>query len=473
MLRSRFTCLLVGIALSSLALTGPTPARAAEGDERKNEFGFLVGLAFGDELLVTDDKEDRANPMIGLRYGHLFNRSLGYSIDATYVPEYVSSLPAGDASEVAARVALDWYFWHGAKTRWFLSPGVGWADYGLENADGFDRGFVSLAIGQKWSLGCAPQSFSWQVRDDYTVVGDDGVGGEDLNSIKALLGWNWGLGKPSDDDGDGVPSCADQCPGTPAGAKVDKKGCPTDSDGDGVFDGIDRCPDTPKGAPVDAQGCPLDSDGDGVIDLTDACPNTPKGAIVDARGCPKDSDGDGVWDGIDKCPDTQRGCTVDATGCPKDSDGDGVCDGLDRCPDTPRGTKVDASGCPIPEAPKAAPLFQPGKKNLVLEGVNFEYDKAILTADSTEVLDRVVASLKEWSDVRVEIAGFTDSRGPDAYNQKLSERRAEAVRTFFVERGIDPSRLTAKGYGEARPIADNKTDEGRAQNRRVELEKQD
>ena len=89
------------------------------------------------------------------------------------------------------------------------------------------------------------------------------------------------------------------------------------------------------------------------------------------------------------------------------------------------------------------------------------------------MLDRVVASLREWTDVRVEIDGFTDSRGADAYNQKLSERHAEAVRTYFAEHGIDPSRLSAKGYGEARPIADNKTDEGRAQNRRVELEKQD
>jgi OOP family OmpA-OmpF porin len=194
--------------------------------------------------------------------------------------------------------------------------------------------------------------------------------------------------------------------------------------------------------------------------------------VVDARGCPKDSDGDGVFDGIDRCPDTPKGCQVDAAGCPKDSDGDGVCDGIDRCPDTPRGTKVDVTGCPI-AAPKAPPVFEPGKKVLVLEGVNFEYDKAVLTADSTATLDKVLAGLRDWPEVRVEIGGHTDSRGTDAYNQKLSERRSEAVKAYFAERGIDPSRLTTRGFGESQPLADNKTDEGRARNRRVELTKLD
>lgn len=88
-----------------------------------------------------------------------------------------------------------------------------------------------------------------------------------------------------DADGDGVVDSKDQCPGTPAGTKVDAVGCALDSDGDGVVDASDRCPGTPTGAKVDAKGCELDSDGDGVADSRDACPDTPAGATVDGRGC--------------------------------------------------------------------------------------------------------------------------------------------------------------------------------------------
>jgi OOP family OmpA-OmpF porin len=208
-----------------------------------------------------------------------------------------------------------------------------------------------------------------------------------------------------------------------------------------------------------------------VPDGKDKCPDTPKGATVDADGCPKDSDGDGVFDGVDKCPDTPKGAKVDATGCPLDADGDGVPDGIDKCPDTPKGVKVDATGCPLPE--KAPPLFTPEKKTLVLEGVNFEYDKAALTPGSLAILDKVVPSLHDWPEVRVEIGGHTDSRGSDAYNQKLSESRAASVRDYLVSKGIDASRMTTKGYGESKPIVPNTSDDGRAKNRRVELTRLD
>jgi OOP family OmpA-OmpF porin len=211
-----------------------------------------------------------------------------------------------------------------------------------------------------------------------------------------------------------------------------------------------------------------DSDGDGVYDDQDDCPGTPRGARVDAHGCPIDSDGDGVYDGLDQCPDTPRGAVVDKNGCPLDSDGDGVYDGLDKCPGTPPNTKVDEYGCPERKA-----IFEPGKKKLVLEGVNFAIDSAILTVDSYKILDRVVEGLNDWPDVRVEIGGHTDSTGTDAYNLDLSQRRAESVRNYLVKKGIDPSRLQARGYGETQPVADNGTSAGRAKNRRVELTKLD
>jgi outer membrane protein OmpA-like peptidoglycan-associated protein len=241
---------------------------------------------------------------------------------------------------------------------------------------------------------------------------------------------------------------------------------PGDADGDSVTDALDRCPDTPKGATVDQHGCPKDSDGDGVLDGIDACPGTPHGAAVDDRGCPSDPDRDGVPDGIDQCPDTPRGATVDAKGCPSDSDHDGVYDGLDYCPDTPSGKPVDARGCTEPG--KSASVFE-GRKKLVLEGVNFETNSARLTSSSSEALDRVAKSLKDWPDVKVEIGGYTDSVGSEDHNLSLSKARAESVRDYLVKRGVGSSRLVAKGYGESNPIADNGTAEGRAKNRRVEL----
>jgi OOP family OmpA-OmpF porin len=247
-------------------------------------------------------------------------------------------------------------------------------------------------------------------------------------------------------------------------------GPPPDADGDGVTDKKDKCPDTPSGARVDPKGCPIDSDGDGVPDGIDACPDSPKGSKVDATGCPPDSDKDGVTDDIDACPGTPQGTPVDARGCPKDSDGDGVFDDQDKCPNNPAGTKVDASGCPLPPPPPPEPPAEVKRVfNGVLEGVNFATNKADLTLNAKIILDGVAKTLSEWPDVKVEVGGYTDTQGNDAYNQKLSQARAESVMNYLISKGIDASRLTAVGYGEANPIADNNTAAGRAKNRRVEL----
>ncbi|HEX9912596.1 MAG TPA: OmpA family protein, partial [candidate division Zixibacteria bacterium] len=158
-------------------------------------------------------------------------------------------------------------------------------------------------------------------------------------------------------------------------------------------------------------------------------------------------------------------CKVDANGCPLDSDKDGVCDGLDKCADTPAGKKVDATGCPISE------FIPEPEKPVVLHGVNFEFNKSLLTASSKIILDQVASSLIDRPDVKVEIGGHTDSKGSDAYNLKLSNTRADAVMQYLISKGVKADNLTAKGYGETVPIADNNTEEGRAENRRVELKR--
>lgn len=237
-----------------------------------------------------------------------------------------------------------------------------------------------------------------------------------------------------------------------------------DADGDLVPDRLDRCPDTPLGLVVDGHGCPRDSDGDGVFDGADRCPVTPIGIAVDGTGCPADLDGDGVPNQFDRCPDTPAGIAVNEHGCPRDSDGDGVPDHLDRCPTTPPGTAVDELGCQILFA-----VEEGERQPLVLRGVNFELGSSVLTEASFAVLEQVAASLAVHPEVFVEVAGHTDSQGTSGVNLALSLARAETVRDFLVERGADPSRLVARGYGAEQPVASNDSEEGRAQNRRVEL----
>lgn len=284
-------------------------------------------------------------------------------------------------------------------------------------------------------------------------------------------------GCPVDTDTDKVFDGLDACPGTPGGAVVDDKGCPVDTDSDTVFDGLDLCANTPMGASVDPNGCPLDADKDGVFDGLDQCADTPAGATVDTAGCPTDQDQDKVFDGLDQCPDTPAGSDVDARGCtvPKDTDGDGVFDQQDRCPNTAVGTRVDAVGCPvIQEVVQAAarPLFQvvEGRAQpLILKGVNFRSGRSDLTPSSYTALNEVAASIVANPTVRIEIGGHTDSTGGRAMNLRLSLGRAMAVRAYLVSKGVAPDRLVARGYGPDKPLAPNRTVEGRAQNRRVEL----
>lgn len=274
-----------------------------------------------------------------------------------------------------------------------------------------------------------------------------------------------------DSDHDQVPDKRDRCPNTPLGARVDAFGCPIDGDGDGVPDGLDQCPDTPRGAIVDSRGCPSDDDHDGVLNGIDQCPDTPVGAVVDARGCPKDSDGDGVPDGIDQCAATPRGVPVDARGCPieKDSDNDGVPDERDLCPNTPPNVRVDKDGCPIELNDRETELLDKGR--ITEREIHFETAKWDILPESYPVLEAIGAILIQWPRLRIEIGGHCDARGSDDYNLELSQKRAEAVMAYLLRKfpQLERSAFSAKGYGERRPVATNKTIEGMAQNRRVEF----
>jgi OOP family OmpA-OmpF porin len=204
----------------------------------------------------------------------------------------------------------------------------------------------------------------------------------------------------------------------------------------------------------------MDSDGDGITDDLDQCPNTPRGVQVDAHGCPLDTDGDGVYDYLDKCPNTPSGVKVDEKGCPLDTDGDGVPDYLDECPGTPEGAKVNEKGCWV--------LVDTDVK-LQKGNLLFDTAKWDIKPQAYPVLDEALAILKEQPTLKVQIQGHTDNVGSKGYNQKLSERRAKAVMQYFIDKGVEPERLSAAGYNFSRPAASNDTPKGRALNRRVEL----
>lgn len=157
-----------------------------------------------------------------------------------------------------------------------------------------------------------------------------------------------------------------------------------------------------------------------------------------------------------------------------DQDGDGVFDRRDRCPDTPANTPVSHTGCPLPQYPVTErPVeTEPVQEVITLSdqgNVLFAFDSAQLTPAAQQQLQALVGKLGSESVTRIKVIGHTDSKGTDAYNQRLSERRASSAAEYLINQGVAPQKITSQGRGESEPVADNDTDEGRAQNRRVEL----
>jgi outer membrane protein OmpA-like peptidoglycan-associated protein len=217
--------------------------------------------------------------------------------------------------------------------------------------------------------------------------------------------------------------------------------------------------DTIRQTPLDLYS---DQDYDGVRDSLDLCSYTPREAagFVDSTGCPTDSDSDGVPDYVDRCPATELSSAVDSTGCPLDSDGDGVTDDVDKCPGTPRGYKPDEHGCfdtSLIFAKRVLHvIYQPGGSDLDMRTGIY--------------LDSLSQYLKDFPDVKVQVSGYTDNIGDDDANLRLSQKRADKIKSYLVLKGIARDRITATGRGETSFIATNADKYGREKNRRIELE---
>jgi hypothetical protein len=238
-----------------------------------------------------------------------------------------------------------------------------------------------------------------------------------------------------------------------------------DADGDGIVDEKDMCPGTPAGVVVDEFGCPVDTDGDGVADYLDDCPGTPEGYIVDARGCVVDTDGDGVRDDRDNCPYTPSGVGVDENGCPLDSDRDGVPDYLDECQNTPAGSYVNEFGCVL-----WVPDFNSNpKQKLVLYVDQLFTDEPGLNDFGKSELQYIAKRINQSKYLYWAIAGHTDNTGEENANRFLSLEWAKIIFNAFVEAGLDSALIDYDGFGSENPIATNSTEDGRSQNRRIEI----
>ena len=414
------------VALALLATTA-VASKATAQQAGAFEVGLFPNVSYFDRSLVLI--QTRTGP--GARLAYFFTDRLAMEAEGASVPSEgrkdatnVSYIPLR-ASSRSTSAGEHAGFVFGAGWRAHDVP----RDYHLSDTGVTGSAGIRLGLGEVTSIRI-------DTYVDYIPSPDNGVS-SNLNwgiqpGLSFMLGGNRGV---RDRDADGVPDNIDECKKTPAGDKVDAKGCTVkDGDGDGVLDDADQCQDTPAGDKVDEKGCslPKDADGDGVLDNVDQCLDTPAGDKVDAKGCslPKDGDGDGVLDDVDQCKDTPAGDKVDEKGCslPKDKDGDGVTDDKDRCPSTPAGVKVDAEGCQV--------LFEQAKKPLILEGVNFATGKAELTPESQAILDGVAESLVAHDDIKVQVGGHTDNTGSAAVNKRLSAARAESVRQYLISKGV-------------------------------------
>ncbi len=211
-----------------------------------------------------------------------------------------------------------------------------------------------------------------------------------------------------------------------------------------------------------------DTDGDRIPDSKDQCMLEPEDVdgYLDEDGCPDpDNDSDGILDAVDKCPNKPEDFDgfQDEDGCPDpDNDNDTVPDLEDFCPNTPGQPGGKRPGCP-------GLVVVTAKEIRITQQIHFEFNKSTIRPESFPILDAVVQVLNDNPKITLEIQGHTDNVGQPAYNKKLSQQRADSVRSYLTAHGIDLGRLHATGYGQTQPIVANTTDANRALNRRVQF----
>ncbi|MCB9550635.1 MAG: OmpA family protein [Myxococcales bacterium] len=487
-------------ALGGVSLAAPAMAQIRPGSIEGSVYG---GVWEGGARFDTA-------PTFGARLGYNLHRIFG--VEATYgvVPTRQHPLLSATANEPDKDQTLGLFgldaIVHLSYFRFvpYVTAGVGFV-----HADEADFA-VNLALGGKYwfneMFGLRADLRGW--------LSDDAPSTDTFAHFEATLGLAMQFGGDRDYDGDTIPNTEDKCPGVAEDRDgfEDTDGCPdTDNDDDGIPDGEDKCPDRAedKDGDADDDGCPdLDADGDGIEDGADKCPAEAedKDGFQDDDGCPEaDNDGDGLADAADKCPTEpeDKDGFEDADGCPdRDNDGDGIEDAKDACPDGAEDKDgfQDEDGCPdldndLDGVLDAADKCPDEKETIngnedddgcpdegrslvavstsrieIKQTVYFDTGKASIQARSFNLLNQVALILKANPQItKVRVEGHTDDKGEDAYNRDLSQSRADAVRDYLVAQGVAADRLVPQGFGEERPIADNRSAAGREKNRRVEF----
>ena len=411
----------------------------------ENPWSISVGV---DLINVQDDNVDS-----GLNFGVpalSLSRYLGsgFSLSAQYALNNIKNTP--EDRGYASIDGIVKYNLSDGKTLPYLFAGFGVSKF---STDAENEGLLPSKETSRTALGGIGVNYNLNdklainVSTSYRVD----IEGDGFNHLQHIVGLSYSFGA-GDADKDGVSDEKDECPDVP-GLK-EFNGCP-DSDGDGIPDNKDRCPE--EAGTEALQGCP-DGDSDGVADIDDICPDI--AGMAEMNGCP-DTDGDGVSDNEDKCP--QIVGDVANSGCPwADTDGDGVLDNIDACKDQ-KGTTTN-NGCPELSKEILATLNKFGLR------INFAANSdKILGKKTQNILYQIKDLLEENPQGILIVEGYASSDGDDAYNIELSIKRAQAVKAYLVKIGVLKERLEVRGFGEAEPISDNESQEGRAENRRVQF----
>ncbi len=406
--------------LATAALTLSFGSVAQESPPYENWVGGFVQY--------YDADSDKPEPTGGLSDGKGLGAELGFRFDPSWAVRFELGRVIIDTKDIRTTLADDGTQ-IGADIMHFLPDDVMYLFGGVREQSITDSyRMAALGFGKHWEV-----AENWRLITELAAYHDFG---QSYKEFSAKLGLAYIYGKSTaaasqpDADGDGVADALDRCPATPAGVTVDETGCNVDTDGDGVLNAVDQCPETPLGIEVDATGCNIDADGDGVLNAVDQCPQTPPGTEVDEVGC-----------GID------------------DADRDGVADALDECPDTPLTNKVNSVGCPI---------LSETEISMSLD-ILFPNNSSVITNPETFNIDEFAEFMQKHPGTVAEIQGHTSSVGTEAYNQALSQRRADAVKELLVDSfNIDASRLTAVGYGESRLKFLDDSAESHRLNRRIE-----
>lgn len=426
----------------------PSYASADSGDET-NAMPIEGGIYLGANLLADDnglgnsffeDQVPDSSAIVGLRGTWRFLSRFAAEVELSYAPSTTPGntamgRPGVAASIIGLKVQARYTMFPYYSLRPFVVVGVGLDTvfagapdrYAIDTPD-LDPG-VYWGVGGEYALGKTPYGLRLDLRQALVAGLDEGTSLE----YEAHMSFTYdffGSGRKEREQ--------------LLASRKSLLHIPDDLDGDGILNPVDRCPEdkeVPNGIDDD-DGCPeVDSDGDGIVGSADRCPELAEDldSFEDADGCPEgDNDSDGFADASDKCP---------------------------IHPETKNGFE-DLDGCPD-EVPAQVQLFTG-----VINGIHFELNSAEIRPESTKVLDAAVKVFKEYAALRIEVSGHTDPIGSSEINSSLSRRRADAVKWYLVDRGIEPHRIATVGHGASKPVADNESEEGRSKNRRIEFQLQ-